>query len=93
MALSTTVTKKSVTSRGEGAYTVTANLLYKDGEAVLLDQDFSETYKTGQAWSTMTANFRDRMKAAIRHYKEEQQIFNAPGLDAAILNLNSSVGV
>lgn len=93
MALSTTIIKKSVTFAGEGKFTVTANLLYKNGETVLLDLDFSETYKTGQAWSTMTTNFRDRMKAAIRHYKGEQQILNAPGLDAGILNLNSSVGV
>jgi hypothetical protein len=93
MALTTTITKKSVTLTQEGAYQVTVNLLYKDGDTVLLDQDFSERYKTGQAWSVLFANMKERIKTAIRHCKEEQAIFNAAGLDTVVTNLNNTVGV
>jgi len=49
MALTTTITKKSVTLVGDGKYTITYNLLYKDGETTLIDRDFSQTFKPGMA--------------------------------------------
>lgn len=93
MALSTTITKKSVSLSQEGLYNITLNMLYKDGETVLLNIDFSERYKTGQAYSAVFFAMKERMKAAIRHYKQEQAIFNAVALDTIVTNLNSTVGV
>ena len=93
MALTTTITKKSVTLSQEGLYQVTLNMVYADGATVLLDKDFSEPYKTGQTWSTFTFNMKAKMRAAIRYYKEEQAVVAAAGLDAVVTNLNTTVGV
>jgi hypothetical protein len=93
VAISSVITKKSVSSVGEGSYLINVNLKYQDGATVLLDLDFSEKFKTGQAYSTVFFNLKERMKAAIRHHKEEQAIFTAAALDTVITNLNSTVGV
>jgi len=93
MALTTTITKKSVTCSQEGLYQITLNMVYADGATVLLDQDFTERYKTGQAVNIVAVSFRENMQAAIRKYKESQVIFNAAQLDTVVMNLNSTVGV
>ena len=82
MALSTTITKKSVSLSQEGLYQITLNMKYQDGATVLLDQDFTERYKTGQVVGNVALAFQENMKAAIRKYKEAQVIFNAAQLDA-----------
>jgi hypothetical protein len=94
MALSTTITKKSVTLVGDGKYTITYNLLYKDGETTLIDRDFSQTFKPGMAWSTtVTALMRDEMKKAIANYKAEKAIYDGAPIAASVQNLNETVGV
>ena len=94
MALSTTITKKSVTLVGDGKYTITYNLLYKDGETTLIDRDFSQVFKPGMAWATtVTALMRDEMKRAIANYKAEKAIYDGAPLAASVQNLNETVGV
>ncbi len=93
MALSTIITKKSVSESQERLYQITLNMKYQDGTTILLDQDFTERYKTGQVISIILERFKEQMKLAIRHYKEAQVIFNAAALDAVVTNLNSTVGV
>ena len=93
MELTTTITKKAVTSGQEGLYQITLNMKYQDGATVLLDQDFSESYKTGQAFSAVFFNMKEKMKKAIRQYKETQVVLNAAALDTIVTNLNSTVGV
>jgi len=93
MALSTTITKKSVTYSQEGMFNVTLNLLYKSDEVVLIDRDFSLRYKPGTAWVPVFTEAKEKMKAAIRIYKEEQVLLNAVGLDGVVTNLNATVGV
>lgn len=93
MALTTTIVKKSVTCSQEGLYQITLNMKYQDDATVLLDQDFTERYKTGQVIGIVAVSFKENMKTAIRKYKEAQVIFNAAQLDAVVTNLNSTVGV
>lgn len=94
MALTTTVTKKSVSQTMDGMFNITYNLLYKDDTTVLIDQDFSAVFKTGFAWATtVTEKMRTAMKAAIAKYKAEQAILNGTPIDASVTNLNSTVGV
>jgi hypothetical protein len=93
MALSTTITLVSVTSGQDGLYSVVANLLYKDGETILINESMTELYWRGGPWSAMTANFRQRMKERIQRYKDEQIVWTAAGMTAMITNLNSTVGV
>ncbi len=93
MALTTTITKKSVVSSMEGMYQLTFNMVYVDGATVLIDRDFSAPYKTGNPWNSVTIPIREQMKKAIRLYKEEQVIFKGAGIDGIVTNLNSTVGV
>jgi len=93
MALSTTITKKSCVIRGVDSYSITLNLLYKDGETVLLDRDFSQNYKKGQAWPTLTVPVREEMKAAIAAYKPWKVINDAAGYTVRVVNLNATVRV
>ncbi len=93
MALSTTITSKSVNLVTAGVYNITLNMLYKDGETVLLDQDLSEPWSTGQAFSVVFFAFKAKMMAAIANYKSEQTVKNGGGLAAIVTNLNNVVGV
>ena len=93
MALSTVITKKEVTCSGEGLYHIVLNMKYQDGATILIDQDFSEVWKTGQAYAIVFFNMKEKMKLAIRRYKENLAIFNAAALDTIVTNLNSTVGV
>ena len=94
MALTTTITKKSVVLTREGLYAITYNLLYKDGDTVLIDRDFTENFKTGWSWATtITAVMKAKMKLAIANYKAEQAIFTGAPIDASVQNLNETVGV
>lgn len=93
MALSTVITKKEVTCSGEGLYNIVLNMQYLDGSTVLIDQDFSEVWKTGQPYAVVFLNMKEKMKLAIRRYKETLAIFNAAALDTIVTNLNNTVGV
>jgi hypothetical protein len=94
MALTTTITKKSVSQTFEGLFQVTYNMVYADGATVLLNQDFTENFKPQMVWgTTVTAKMREKMKAAIAKYKAAQAILNGAPIDASVTNLNSTVGV
>ena len=94
MSLTTTITKKSATLVSDGKYTITYNLLYKDGETTLIDRDFSQVFKRGMAWATtVTALMRDEMKRAIANYKAEKAIYDGAPIAASVQNLNETVGV
>ncbi len=94
MALTTTITKKSVAFAHDGMHMITYNMVYADGSTILIDQDFTTEFRTGKPWSTtVTTRMRERMKTAITRYKAEQAIFNGAPIDASVANLNSTVGV
>ena len=93
MALSTTVTKKSVTQSQDGLFIITFNLLYQDDTTVLIDQDFSREYRPGQPPESVYADVLAAMKSAIKKYKDEQSIYNNALLDTVVTTLNANVGV
>jgi len=94
MALSSLITVKSVSQSQPSLYNIVFNLLYKDGETVLLDQDFSYSQAAPVTeWASCNANVRKRMKVAIQKYKDEQLILNAAGLATVVTSLNANVGV
>ncbi len=93
MALTTTITKKSVSCSQEGVYQITLNMKYQNDAVVLLDQDFTEYYKSIWAPAKILPIFREKMKEAIKRYKAEQAILTSAALDNAVTNLNSTVGV
>ena len=93
MALTTTITKKSVSLVTTGLYTITLNMKYADGATILIDQDFSQPWSTGQTFSSVFFAFKTDMMAAIANYKAVQSVLNGGGLAAIITNLNNVVGV
>jgi hypothetical protein len=93
MALTSTITKKSVTQSMNGLFNITFNLQYKNDAVVLIDQDFDHKYRTGQAPSIVYFDVLTAMKAAIQKYKDEQEILNNALLDTVVTNLNANVGV
>jgi len=92
MALTTTITVKSVVESQKLLFIITLNMLYKEDETVLVDEDFTEKYRTGEALSAIYFRFLEKMKAAIASYKAEQVVINSVGLSGILTNLNTNVG-
>ena len=92
MALTATVTKKSVSLVQEKLYNVTFNLILTDTTEVF-NKDYSIKYRTGQNISTLTNKFIKLMQDDIDKYKAEQVIFNATQLNTAVNNVNSGLNL
>lgn len=90
MARTYTITKKSV-SIAKTSKTVTLNLVYKDGETELINQDFSGTYYRGEVLAVAIRDIRIAMQTAINKYKQEETLFNSAGLTAAVTNMTLEV--
>ncbi len=91
MALSITVTKKSVTQSQDGLWGITLNLVCKDGVPEVINQDFSMRYKTGQDIEVVVKRLQEEMQRIINYYKSSQVIFNHAKLATAITYLNSNL--
>lgn len=85
------VTKKSVNLIQKDLYNVVLNLSLMEGIVELLNKDFSERYRTGQAISTVTTKFTVAMQTEINKYKAEQVIFNNAQLDTAVTNIQNGL--
>lgn len=95
MALSTTVTKVSAveTAPASGEFSITYKLLYKDGDTVLIEKNYTLPFKPKNSWATLiTAPMRAMMKADIASYKAGEAIFNGAPIAASVQNLNDTVG-
>lgn len=92
MALTATVTKKSVSLVQEKLYEVTFKLILTDTTEVF-NKDYSIKYRTGQTISTLTNKFIKLMQDDIDKYKAEQVIFNATQLNTSLSNVNSGLNL
>ena len=92
MALTATVTKKSVSLVQEKLYEVTFKLILTDTTEVF-NKDYSIKYRTGQNISTLTNKFIRLMQDDIDKYKAEQVIFNATQLNTSVSNVNSGLNL
>ncbi len=93
MALSITVTKKSVIEVQNGLFAITLNMQYRNDLTVLIDRDFTQNHWVGQLSSLVVNRFKDSMQKAIDACKTEQAIYDAPSFDTAITNLKNSLNV
>ena len=84
--MTTTITKKSV-SITPHVNTVTLNLLYKDGETVLIDRDFSGVYYPGEKVEHALEHIKLDIEAAIANYDAEQKVLASTDLDTAVSSL------
>ena len=85
------ITKISVKLSQIGLYQITLNLKYLDGEEVLIDQDFTQEHRVGDAPSICVTKIQVLMQKAIDNYKEEVVIFNSAVLDSAITYLQENL--
>lgn len=85
MALSKTVTKKTVSLIMPKLYCITFNLTVADDTGGPgINRDFSVEFHTGDNVANKTANIIEQMQLAIDTYKAERQIFNAAALNTAV---------
>jgi len=85
------VTKVSVSEVQPKLFSITLNLKVVDGETTLIDQNFSEKYRTGDAPSKTTLKLGRAMQAAIDEYQSEQELYNKAALDTAISTLEGAL--
>ena len=93
MARTIEVTKVGVTSSREGLNHITFKLKYLEDAAELINKDYTEDHKAGQAPSVVTAKFQSRMQNEIDLYKQAEAVSNHALMGTAISNLQSSLEV
>ena len=85
-----TITKKSVSITSH-VNTVTLNLLYKDGETVLIDRDFSGVYYLGEKVEHALEHIKLDIEAAIANYDAEQKVLASTDLDTAVATIHAAI--
>lgn len=93
MARTVEVTKVGVTSPREGLNRVTCKLKYLEDAVELINKDFTEDHKAGQAPSVVVNKFQSKMQSEIDLYKQAEAVSNHAQMDTAISNLQSSLEV
>jgi hypothetical protein len=91
MALSITVSKKSVTKDQNGQYAITLNMVAKEGLAEVINKDFTSHYHNGVDPAAIIAKWQIDMQAEIAKYKDEQSIYTHATLDAGVTTLNTNL--
>ena len=86
-----TITKISVKLVQDKLYSIILNMKYLDGEVVLIDQNFTQRYRTGDNVGVIVNKFKVVMQKVIDDYKAEQVIFTASSLNTAITTLQSGL--
>jgi len=89
--LTAIITKKTVTTSQKDLYAVTINLSLKDGVTEVLNQDYTDKYRTGQNVSTIVNKFIATINLDIANYKNAQIIYKAAGFDTAITNIQNGL--
>lgn len=91
MALTATVTKKSVIRVQDKRWIITWSTVVKDDGIEVLNKDYQVEYIPGDSVSAKEATFTSLMQADINAYKSEQNIFNAAAMDAAVANVQAAL--
>lgn len=93
MALTKTVTKKSVTNPQSKLYIITFNLKVSDGVNNVIDQDFNCEFRTGENAANKVDEMKEKMQEVINNYKASQVIFNSASLDNAVNSISGGLTV
>lgn len=93
MALTATVTKKSVTEVQSKLWNVTLNMTLKDGTTEVLNKDYALHYRPGDSIAAKKNAWIATMQADIDKYKSEKTIFNAAALNTVVTNVGSALEV
>jgi len=91
MALTATVTKKSVTEVQSKLWTVTINMILKDGTSEVLNKDYAINYRPGDSIAAKKNAWIAMMQADIDKYKGEKTIKNASALNTVVTNVKAGL--
>ena len=91
MVVEITVSKVSVSKIRSKLYGIVLNLTATENAVTLINKNFIQLYRTGDAPATVVNRFYYDMQTCISDYIEEQDIYNAAALDNAITNLEGNL--
>jgi len=91
MAYSVVITKKSVTRQQDKLYVVTVNMILKDTDVEVLNQDFSIKYRTGDNITSKKEALQAQIQEVINNYKAERVIFNAAAFGTMCTNIQNAL--
>lgn len=86
------VIKKSVTNPQSKLFIITFNLQITDG-VVVINQDFSAEYRTGENVTSKVNEVKEKMQAVIDAYKASKVIFDSAALDTAVTSIQGGLNV
>jgi hypothetical protein len=91
MAITTKVTKDSVSKAMEGMWNISLTLEVLDDEKHVLTKQFSVRYKRGQDIGLVTSAIKEEIQKSLDDYMMEQKLFSDAKLDAAISSFGITV--
>jgi hypothetical protein len=89
--LTATVTKKSVRYVQSKLHSITFNLILKDNDIEVVNQDVSVEYRTGETPAQKVVEVTTKMQTLVDNYKSEQVIFNAAALNNAVQSIQGGL--
>ncbi|CAK0778879.1 hypothetical protein CCP3SC15_6120001 [Gammaproteobacteria bacterium] len=91
MALTCTLTKKSVTKMDSGIYIITATLACANGATEVINQNVSVSWNNLTNVTVAQAELQTKCQAIIDRYKAEQTIYTATALNNAISAIQTAL--
>jgi hypothetical protein len=91
MALSVTITKKSVIRLQDKLYTITVRMILKNDGVEVLNHDFSIRYRTGDSIANKKAALQAEIQAVIDNYKAEQVLYNNAVFETMCTNIETGL--
>lgn len=91
MALTATVTKKSVTEVQSKLWNVTINMTLKDGTTEVVNKDYALHYRPGDSIAAKKNAWITMMQADIDKYKSEKTIKNSTALNNVVTNVQAAL--
>ena len=91
MALSATVTKKSVTYTSATDFNLVFNLLLKDGTLEVINVDIPIQFDKTDSVAKKIAEVTEKMQLEIDRYKSAQTVFNSTALNNAVTNIQNGL--
>ena len=86
-----TITKKSVKETQPNLYSISLNMICKEGTAEIINQDLSVSYWKGQSAVDAINGIKNEMQKVVDKYKREQAILVSTQLDTAVTDIQNSL--
>jgi len=91
MALTATVTKKSVTYMNTTDFNLVLNLSVMDGAVEVLNVDIPVPFDKTDSVAKKIAEVTEKMQLEINRYKSAQTVFNSTALNNAVTNIQNGL--